>query len=123
MGNEVYTIDVLISTGKGQGRNKYGKSTFYKKTDQSCMLMMKNCQEFYLTARQEYVCSFCAHQYHNKADPKQHMRTHEDPESCEKPKKITGVMKPMKVSADLAAIIGKKEASRSECIKLLWAYM
>merc|ERR1711894_430922 len=39
------------------------------------------------------------------------------------PKKITGVMKPMKVSADLAAIIGKKEASRSECIKLLWAYM
>ena len=29
----------------------------------------------------------------------------------------------MKLSADLADIVGKKEASRSECIKLLWAYL
>merc|ERR1712133_279929 len=47
----------------------------------------------------------------------------ESKESPEKPRKITGVMKPMKVSVDLAAIIGKKEASRSECVKLLWAYI
>merc|ERR1712179_867593 len=43
--------------------------------------------------------------------------------SPEKPKKITGVMKPIKLSADLAAIVGTKEASRAECIKQLWAYM
>jgi hypothetical protein len=29
----------------------------------------------------------------------------------------------MKVSADLADIVGKKEASRAECIKQLWAYI
>merc|ERR1711976_1060550 len=37
--------------------------------------------------------------------------------------KGSGLTKPMKLSADLADIVGKKEASRSECIKLLWAYM
>merc|ERR1712238_322668 len=34
-----------------------------------------------------------------------------------------GLTKPMKLSADLAAIVGKDEASRGECIKLLWAYL
>jgi chromatin remodeling complex protein RSC6 len=29
----------------------------------------------------------------------------------------------MKLSADLADIVGKKEASRAECIKQLWAYI
>merc|ERR1711988_1316776 len=33
-----------------------------------------------------------------------------------------GLTKPMKLSEDLAAIVGKKEASRAECIKELWAY-
>merc|ERR1711878_199220 len=45
-----------------------------------------------------------------------------------KPKKLkmpkgAGLPKPMKLSADLADIVGKKEASRAECIKLLWAYL
>ena len=31
--------------------------------------------------------------------------------------------KPMKLSADLADIVGKDEASRAECIKLLWDYI
>merc|ERR1712110_307200 len=31
--------------------------------------------------------------------------------------------KPMKLSKDLAAIVGKKEASRVECIKELWVYL
>ena len=31
--------------------------------------------------------------------------------------------KPMKLSADLADIVGKKEASRAECVKQLWAYL
>merc|ERR1739848_689715 len=34
-----------------------------------------------------------------------------------------GLTKPLKLSEDLAAIVGKKEASRAECIKELWAYL
>merc|ERR1711994_1020099 len=30
--------------------------------------------------------------------------------------------KPMKVSDDLAAVVGMKEASRAQCIKMLWKY-
>merc|ERR1712036_19328 len=37
--------------------------------------------------------------------------------------KGAGLTKPMKLSADLADVVGKKEASRAECIKQLWAYM
>merc|ERR1712029_530207 len=37
--------------------------------------------------------------------------------------KGSGLTKPMKLSADLADIVGKKEASRAKCIKLLWAYL
>merc|ERR1711935_142081 len=37
--------------------------------------------------------------------------------------KVNGLTKPLKLSADLADIVGKKEASRAECIKLLWAYL
>ena len=34
-----------------------------------------------------------------------------------------GINKPFKVSVDLKAIIGLSEASRHQCIKLLWAYL
>merc|ERR1712018_846483 len=34
-----------------------------------------------------------------------------------------GLTKTMKLSADLADIVGKKVASRAECIKQLWAYI
>ena len=37
--------------------------------------------------------------------------------------KGAGLTKPMKLSADLAEVVGKKEASRAECIKQLWAYI
>ena len=37
--------------------------------------------------------------------------------------KGSGLTKPMKLSADLADIVGKKEASRAECIKQIWAYL
>merc|ERR1712077_161488 len=37
--------------------------------------------------------------------------------------KGAGLTKPMKLSADLAAIVGKDEASRAECVKELWAYL
>merc|ERR1711862_41233 len=35
--------------------------------------------------------------------------------------KGSGLTKTMKLSGDLADIVGKKEASRAECIKQLWA--
>ncbi|XP_059088518.1 uncharacterized protein LOC131884687 [Tigriopus californicus] len=37
--------------------------------------------------------------------------------------KGSGLTKPMKLSPELAEVVGKKEASRSECIKQLWAYI
>ena len=37
--------------------------------------------------------------------------------------KGSGLTKPMKLSADLAEVVGKKEASRAECVKQLWAYL
>ena len=37
--------------------------------------------------------------------------------------KGSGLTKPMKLSIELADIVGKKEASRAECIKQLWAYI
>merc|ERR1712079_136206 len=48
------------------------------------------------------------------------------PTSTKKTSKMpkgAGLTKPMKLSADLADIVGKKEASRAECIKQLWAYI
>merc|ERR1712062_444531 len=37
--------------------------------------------------------------------------------------KGSGLTKPMKLSPELADIVGQKEASRAECIKQLWAYL
>ena len=37
--------------------------------------------------------------------------------------KGAGLTKPMKLSPELADVVGKKEASRAECIKQLWAYI
>merc|ERR1712001_165126 len=37
--------------------------------------------------------------------------------------KGAGLTKPMTLSAELAEVVGKKEASRAECIKQLWAYL
>ena len=37
--------------------------------------------------------------------------------------KGTGLTKPMKLSPDLADIVGKEEASRAECVKQLWVYI
>jgi chromatin remodeling complex protein RSC6 len=35
----------------------------------------------------------------------------------------SGLTKPMKLSSELADVVGKKEASRAECIKFLWVYI
>merc|ERR1712109_329040 len=45
-------------------------------------------------------------------------------DSLAKPEaKKSGITKPMKLSDDLAAVVGQKQASRAECIKQLWAYL
>jgi hypothetical protein len=49
--SQVYAIDVLITTGEGQGREKDTKITVYKKTDETYMLKMKNSREFFSQGR------------------------------------------------------------------------
>merc|ERR1711983_553988 len=50
------------------------------------------------------------------------LHTTENTQTLKMPKG-SGLTKPMKLSAELADIVGKKEASRAECIKQLWAYI
>lgn len=38
-------------------------------------------------------------------------------------KKVSAFMKPMKVSEDLAAVVGKGPMPRSEVVKALWVYI
>jgi len=52
--HEVYAVDVLISTGDGQGKEKEGKITVYKKTDDSYMLKMKTSREFYSKVQKQF---------------------------------------------------------------------
>ncbi|TRY68376.1 hypothetical protein TCAL_12211 [Tigriopus californicus] len=52
--HEVYAIDVLISTGEGQGREKDTKITIYKKTDETYMLKMKNSREFFSNVTKKF---------------------------------------------------------------------
>jgi len=52
--HEVYGVDVLISTGEGQGREKDAKITIYKKTDDSYMLKMKTSREFYSKVSKQF---------------------------------------------------------------------
>merc|ERR1719211_144406 len=52
--NEVFAIDVLISTGEGHGREKDAKVTIYKKTDETYMLKMKNSREFFSAVNKKY---------------------------------------------------------------------
>lgn len=52
--HEVYAVDVLISSGEGQGREGAAKVTIYKKTDETYMLKMKNSREFYTAATKKH---------------------------------------------------------------------
>lgn len=38
-------------------------------------------------------------------------------------KKVSAFMKPMKISEDLAAVVGKGPMPRSEVVKALWVYI
>ena len=38
-------------------------------------------------------------------------------------KKKGGLTQPLKLSDELADIVGEKEASRAQCVKQLWAYI
>merc|ERR1711973_727462 len=52
--HEVYAVDVLISTGEGQGREKNAKITIYKKTEDTYMLKMKTSREFFSKVSKQF---------------------------------------------------------------------
>merc|ERR1719334_2482038 len=52
--HEVYGVDVLISTGEGQGREKNAKITVYKKTEDTYMLKMKTSREFFSKVSKQF---------------------------------------------------------------------
>jgi len=52
--HEVYAVDVLISSGDGQGREKEAKITVYKKTEDTYMLKMKTSREFYSKVSKQF---------------------------------------------------------------------
>jgi len=51
--HEVYAMDVLISTGEGQGKEKDIKVTVYKSTEETYMLKMKTSREFFSKVSKE----------------------------------------------------------------------
>merc|ERR1719402_1211632 len=52
--HEVYAVDVLISSGEGQGRERDAKITIYKKTEDTYMLKMKTSREFYSKVSKQF---------------------------------------------------------------------
>jgi curved DNA binding protein len=52
--HEVYAVDVLISSGEGQGREKEAKITIYKKTEETYMLKMKTSREFFSKVSKQF---------------------------------------------------------------------
>merc|ERR1719216_715086 len=52
--HEVYAVDVLISSGEGQGREKTAKITIYKKTEDTYMLKMKTSREFFSKVSKQF---------------------------------------------------------------------
>jgi len=52
--HEVYAVDVLISTGEGQGREKNAKISIYKKTEDTYMLKMKTSREFFSKVSKQF---------------------------------------------------------------------
>merc|ERR1711887_141695 len=53
--HEVYAVDVLISSGEGQGREKTAKITIYKKTDETYMLKMQTSREFFSKVSKQFA--------------------------------------------------------------------
>merc|ERR1712109_238262 len=52
--HEVYAVDVLISSGEGQGREKDAKITIYKKIEDTYMLKMKTSREFFSKVSKQF---------------------------------------------------------------------
>ena len=47
-------MDVLISSGEGQGRERDAKITIYKKTEDTYMLKMKTSREFFSKVSKQF---------------------------------------------------------------------
>lgn len=52
--HDVYAMDVLVSTGEGQGRESDKRITIYKKTDESYQLKLKTSRMFYIEVKHKH---------------------------------------------------------------------
>jgi len=51
---EVYAMDVLVSSGEGQGKEMDTKVSIYKKTDENYLLKLKASRNFYAEVKKKY---------------------------------------------------------------------
>jgi curved DNA binding protein len=51
---EVYAMDVLVSSGEGQGREMDTKVSIYKKTDENYLLKLKTSRNFFAEVKKKY---------------------------------------------------------------------
>lgn len=52
--NEVYALDILVSTGEGKAKEISSRTTVYRKTDSSYMLRMKTSRAFFSEVTAKY---------------------------------------------------------------------
>lgn len=52
--NEVYALDILISSGEGKAKELTSRTTIYRKTDSAYMLKMKTSRAFFSEVTQKY---------------------------------------------------------------------
>ncbi|XP_055342365.1 proliferation-associated protein 2G4-like [Paramacrobiotus metropolitanus] len=58
--NEVYALDILVSTGEGKAREVTARTTIYRKTDSSYPLRMKTSRAFFSEVGAKYdMMGFC----------------------------------------------------------------
>uniref|UniRef100_A0AC34Q9W8 Peptidase M24 domain-containing protein n=1 Tax=Panagrolaimus sp. JU765 TaxID=591449 RepID=A0AC34Q9W8_9BILA len=69
--NEVYVIDIFMSTGEGKGKNSESRTTVYRKNDIIYQLKMKHARQFISEVTKEYAnMPFSIRNFANEAQTK-----------------------------------------------------